>query len=113
VVALDLVGSEVRAVLARSDVSAKSRIQFVALGSALSGQPVQGVLLGLTELRTEGVTVLDLGRTLYLSAQPGRATKTPPSAPGTSVVEVGTLMEILAPDRARVLFRVQRVSVNL
>ena len=114
VVALDVVGSEVRAVLARADGGPRARPQLVSLGSADPGTLLQGILLGIVELRTEaGLTSLDLGRTLYLSPMPGRATREPPSAPGTAVVEIGTVMSILAGDRARVLFRTQRISVNL
>lgn len=114
VVALDVVQSEVRAVLARADGGPRARPQLVSLENAEIGNTLQGVLLGISELHTEaGLTSLDLGRTLYLSSMPGRATRDPPSAPGTAVVEIGTILSVLASDRARVLFRTQRISVNL
>ena len=114
VVAFDTASPTVRAVHARADVAARSRPQFVALGSASPGDQVQGVPLGIVDARTEdGLTDSDLGRMLYLSSMPGRATREPPSAPGTAVVEIGTIMAILAGDLARVLFRTQRIAVNL
>jgi hypothetical protein len=106
-------GGAAHAFLARSNNATLSQVQAVALAGVAAGGTVQGVLLGLATVLTEpGLTVADLTRPLYLSSTAGIATKTPPGT-GNQVTEIGSIVGIVATNRAQVLVRIQKIATLL